>query len=258
MPTPTTRVVGEDGRVRDTSGPPCARRPVGTTRPAPTPRRTPAPARTTPAEVTATARRARRSPATRVTARIGGEERDEARLRVREVEAGAAGTPRSGSPIAARIRSSQRRTKTTTMPRHEVAPVDARVVEDRRDPEERRVGVRGLEVVGEEEPVAPLLPEPDRRGDGRRGEEDGREAPAARLRQPCLREDGDEDRAGEEEEEEVDRAPCVRPATRAGRSPRARRRPAGGGREDERDRPGRLPAGRADRASASPAAARTA
>ena len=94
------------------------------------------------------------------------EEDGHARLRVGEVQAGED------------ERDDRRRDEEADLPEpeeheqhadreHQVAAVDARVLEHRGHPEERRVGVRDPQVVREEEGAGLLLPEADpREGDG--------------------------------------------------------------------------------------------
>src|SRR5215213_3949254 len=116
-----------------------------------------------------------------------------------------------------------------------MAPVDARILEDGRDPEEGGVRVAHLEIRREEKLTAPELPEPDCRecaGERHEGGRKGARGPALEGR---TRDDGCERRKRKQEEDELDRAVvCV------GRPGEGRRREQGerGRRacEEERDR----------------------
>ena len=97
------------------------------------------------------------------------EERDEARLRVRVEEAPEQEHDDAGrdDPVRRSAASHEDRDEQDGDRDHEVAPVQARILEERRDPEERRVRVRDLEVACEEQRARVRLPDPDR-GEQRR------------------------------------------------------------------------------------------
>ena len=126
----------------------------------------------------------------------------------------------SGSATARRTRRSQRATDEQHDPERELEPVDARVGEERRRAEVRRVGVRDLEVAREVEIPAPELRQPDRSEPTSECHRDvvSTEAPTGRAASARGSEQRDE---REEEEEQVDRAGAqiVRPEQRDRREP---------------------------------------
>ncbi len=133
------------------------------------------------------------------------EERDEARLRVGEVEAEREQAEhwkanRGSYP------SEPEHGEEHDDPEDEVAAVDARVLEDRRHPEERRVGVRELDVLlGKDLRVRPGLVDADRSEERGHGHERGRERAPRPVPRPCERQDREQHREREVEEDELDR-----------------------------------------------------
>jgi hypothetical protein len=141
------------------------------------------------------------------------EQRDEARLRVRVEEApeeerarGRRGDPFHGAAATEQDRDEQDRDRDD-----EIAAVQAGVLEERRDAEERRIGVRDLHVASEEERPRLRLPDPDRGEDGAEGDD----GPEERARKPRgerrPRDDAQSGREGEDEERERDRAGALIP-----------------------------------------------
>ena len=137
------------------------------------------------------------------------EECDEARLRVREVEApeeerddGCRGHPVDRAPLADEDDNEQNGDRDD-----EVAAVQARVPEERGDAEERGVGVRDLDVAGEEHRARLRLPEPDGREERaeRHERQEQRPREPGRERRPA----GDGERGGEREQEERERDASV-------------------------------------------------
>src|SRR5207245_8943164 len=99
---------------------------------------------------------------------------------------------------------------------HEVAAVQARILEERGDPEEAGVGIRDSDLVREEERLRVRLPEPD----GCEQTAEGDERERQRTRQPggdrSSGYDGEPGEIREEEEAELDPAlvSVVRPEER--------------------------------------------
>ena len=155
-----------------------------------------------------------------------GEEGDEARLRVREVEARAEECDQADRERQADPPEPDRDEEHGDR-EDEMEPVQARVLEQRRDPEERRVRVRDLEVGSEEEPPRLGLPEPDRGEERRERHERRRKGAGNPALQRRPRDDRDSRDEREVEEPERDRA---RP-----RVPRPEER-HGGEHGEERDR----------------------
>ena len=116
------------------------------------------------------------SPASSSDHEHGAEERDEACLRVGEVEADRQADPERGRPTAGRTSASQRDREEHDDAEDEVAAVDTRILEDRRHAEERRVRVGELDVLlGEDFRVRPGLVDADRGEDRGHGHEARRE-----------------------------------------------------------------------------------
>ena len=134
-------------------------------------------------------------------------------------------------------------------------PVQARVLEERGHPEERRVRVRDLEVGGEEEPPRLGLPEPDR-GEERTANATSVVARArgTQARERRARDDGDPGDEREEEEPERDRARARVPGPEERHRRRARRRARPGTRAAAGRRaasaPPRAPVGERDHGAA--------
>ena len=170
------------------------------------------------------------------------EECDEARLRVREVEApeeerddGCRGHPVDRAPLADEDDNEQNGDRDD-----EVAAVQARVLEERGDAEERGVGVRDLDVAGEEHRARLRLPEPDGREERaeRHERQEQRPREPGRERRPA----GDGERGGEREQEERERDASV-PLVPRPQERERRERDEGGQRkgEEEGRRRGRSP-----------------
>ena len=146
----------------------------------------------------------------------GTEERDKARLRVGEVEPDDEETEHREGERGAYQREPEDGQEHDN-PEDEVAAVDARVLEDRRHAEERRVGVRELDVLfGEDLNMRPGLVQADRGEERGHRHERGCERAPRPVSRPCEGDDRQKHREGEEEEDELDRprAQVLRPEER--------------------------------------------
>ncbi len=151
----------------------------------------------------ATAFRTPRLPAIALIGEHGDEERGETRLRVGEVETG----PEQ------RDQDDRRQRRDAAEPHgdddhddseYDVPSVEARIAEERRDPEDRRVGVRHLQVRGEEEQLArERLPDSDHGEQRGQRDRDDREHARHPGREGSAGDDDDE--SGEREQEERQR-----------------------------------------------------
>ena len=157
------------------------------------------------------------------------EERDEARLRVRVVEAPEEERDEGGrrDPVDGTSPPDEDRDEQHGDRNDEVPAVQARILEERRDPEERRVGVRHLDVAGEEERARLRLPDPDRGEQGPECDERDEERAGQPAREWRPRDHGEPGDEREDEERERDRPRALVPR------PQERRR---GQRDERRER----------------------
>ena len=124
-------------------------------------------------------------------------------------------------------------------PERELPAVDARVGEERRRAEVRRIGVGHLEVTREVQLAGPELGQPDRCEPTSECHRDGREHTRRPRGERRAREAGEQRGKGEEEEQQLDRpgAQIARPGQRDRRERDERRRRSA---DDQRERHQRL------------------